>query len=76
MKSKSNIDALELKRKLQARVRRKHKRLGEPEAIRQFQHWLNTSDDSLAVFWRSTQSADQANGRGSKPSVARRKRAS
>jgi hypothetical protein len=45
MKNKSSIDALELNRRLQARVKRKYKRLGEREATRQFQHWLNTSED-------------------------------
>jgi len=76
MKKSKSIDAMALKRRLQAQVRRTHQRLGEREATRQFQHWLNTSDDSLAVFWRGTKPIAGTDALISKSPSPRRKKAS
>ena len=50
--TKKKFDAIAMKRELQAKLRRKMRRLGETEFYRRQKEWLSTSSDPLAVMWR------------------------
>ena len=52
MRKKKTFDCVEMKRALQARVLGQRRRLGDAEYERRHREWLETSDDSLARWWR------------------------
>ncbi len=51
------FDCVALKRELQRKVLDEYKKLGEEEAVRRHRHWLETSEDPLAQWWRAAQAS-------------------
>lgn len=51
-KTKS-FDCVAMKNRIQAELVEERKQLGEQEQLRRHHEWLKTSDDPLAVWWRS-----------------------
>jgi len=48
-----------MKNAIHAQLRKEHEGLDEAEIRRRLRHWLETSDSSVARWWRSVQRAKQ-----------------
>lgn len=59
MKKTKSFDCVEMKNAIQAQLRKEHEGLSDEEIERRRRAWLETSDDRLAKWWRSHQTAKQ-----------------
>ncbi len=53
MKEPKLFDAVEMKNRIQAQLRKEHEGLSGEEIERRRRVWLETSDDPAAKWWRS-----------------------
>ena len=59
MKKPKPFDAVEMKNRIQAELRREHEGLSDGEIERRRRAWLETSDDGLAKWWRCVRRTKQ-----------------
>jgi hypothetical protein len=59
MKEPKAFDAMEMKNRIQAQLRKEHEGLTDEEIERHRRVWLETSDDPAAKWWRSVQRTRQ-----------------
>jgi hypothetical protein len=59
MKKRKSFDCVEMKNAIHAQLRKEHQGLDEAEISRRRRHWLETSDSSVAKWWRSAQAIKQ-----------------
>ena len=51
--SAKTFDCVDLKNQIQAEMLQEKLEIGEEEMRLRFQHWVETSNESLAAWWRS-----------------------
>jgi hypothetical protein len=59
MRKPKPFDAVEMKNRIQAELRKEHEGLSDEEVERRRRVWLETSDDPVARWWRSVQRTGQ-----------------
>lgn len=59
MKKKKWFDCMEMKTAIHAQLRKEHEGLDEAEIARRRRKWLETSDSSVAKWWRAMQRAKE-----------------
>ncbi len=59
MKKPKPFDAVEMKNRIQAQLRKEQEGLSDEEIEGRRRAWLETSDDPAAKWWRSIQRAKQ-----------------
>jgi hypothetical protein len=60
MKKPKPFDAVAMRNRIQAQLRKEHEGLSDEEIERRRRAWLDTSDDPAAKWWRSIQRARQS----------------
>ena len=70
---RKTFDCVELKSSIQAEIGEEEAKLGAEEAEKRHAHWVRTSEDPLAMWWRSVAGNGAAAGpspRGKKKNAA------
>ena len=59
MKRQKSFDCVKMKNTIQAALRKKYEGLDDAEIARRRRQWLQTSDSSVAKWWRSIRATKQ-----------------